>query len=195
MTPATILSAVGKRILPPLLRKIEPADYPELATAKLLFDFPGGAIIERDMMTCMRWTCSASLVVTPLLWWRARRWLLTPEARAAVPLLANFQRNLAIGAVGGAALGAVVAVAKYAGLSEHEVVRMAVGLRKDSEQDRWSRTSGRLATAAVIPMIIYTSGSLPVRVACGFGLGMVASIPISATDFDFAFNFGVLNSR
>lgn len=174
---------------PPVISKIDPARYPHLIRKKmLLYDYPGGALIEKDMMRMMRWTCPlAMFVVTPLEWRRCRNLILREADKPSVKFWPKLQRNMALAAAGGAALGAVDALAKNWRLTEREVVEAAVALRTDVEQDRWSRTSGRLATAMVLPMIMYSRGPLLLRIGCGFGVGTVLSIPVSFTELDFAF--------
>lgn len=181
---------------PPIIRKFSEQKmdqkYPELKNEHLsLGEMPGGAIIEREMMTMMRYTTSAALIYTPLEWFRNRRRALTPDQKALVLITPNFKRNMAVGAVAGAAMGLIKAFGQYGMLSEDQVVDMAIGLRRDKVQDRWSRTTARMASMSVVPMILYTQGPLPLRVACGFGIGTVLSIPVSYTELDFAFTYAL----
>lgn len=182
---------------PPLVRRISEEKmnekYPDLKNENLsLGEMPGGAIIEREMMTVMRYTTSAALFYSPFEWFRGRRRALTEEKRALVKFAPSFKRNMAIGATAGAVLGFAKAVGQYGlFLTEEQVVDLAVTLRRDKIQDRWSRTTARMASMAVVPMILYIQGPLPMRIACGFGLGTVLSIPVSYTELDFAFTYAL----
>jgi hypothetical protein len=181
---------------PPIIRKFSEEKmnkkYPELKNEHLsLGEMPGGAIIESEMMTMMRYTTSAALIYTPLEWFRSRRLALTAEQKAKILITPNFKRNMALGAAIGAATGLAKAFIQYGMLTEEQVVDMAIGLRRDKVQDRWSRTTARMASMSVVPMILYTQGSLPMRVACGFAIGTVLSIPVSYTELDFAFTYAL----
>lgn len=193
-SPSSSSSSTSWGIAPPILSKIDCLGrYPNLVDKKMmLYDYPGGAIIESDMMRMMRWTCSAALFfITPLDWHQSRRRILKEAEKSSVRILPRIQRNMALGTVCGALMGGVESLARHWRLTEQQVVERAVHLRSDLEHDRWSRTTARCATAAVLPMIIYTSGSLPMRVLCGMGLGVVVSVPVSATKLDFSFYYAL----
>ena len=182
---------------PPLIRRIsdEKMDekYPDLKNEHLsLGEMPGGAIIEKEMMTAMRYSTVAALFFSPLQWFHLRRRALSPEKIAQVKFIPNFKYNMAVGAAGGAVLGLTKALVQYGPfLSEEQVVNMSIMLRRDKVQDRWSRTTARLASISVVPMILYTQGALPLRIACGFAIGTVMSIPVSYTELDFAFTYAL----
>lgn len=182
---------------PPLVRKISEEKmaekYPELKNDALsLGEMPGGAIIEREMMTMMRITSCAALAFSPYQWFRNRRLALSEDKKALVKFIPSFKRNMAYGAAAGAVLGLVKAFGQYGFfMTEEQVVEMALALRQDKVQDRWSRTTARMASVSVVPMILYAQGPLPIRIGCAFGVGTVLSIPISYTELDFAFTFAL----
>ena len=182
---------------PPLIRRIseEKMDeqYPDLKNEHLsLGEMPGGAIIEKEMMTTMRYSTTGALIFSPLQWFHLRRRALSAEKKALIKFIPNFKYNMAVGAAGGAVLGLAKALIQYGPfLTEEQVVNMSINLRRDKVQDRWSRTTARMASMCVVPMILYTQGPLPMRIACGFAIGTVLSIPVSYTDLDFAFTYAL----
>ena len=128
----------GWSLRPVLLRRIDPAAHPDLKLVHNVGDLPGGVLIERQMMSGMRYGVLVGLFATPLRVRYARRFLMG-KARDAVSHLETARHTLAVSWFGGALCGVCQSMFEHRGWSDERIVAEAARLRRNKVEDRWQR--------------------------------------------------------
>jgi hypothetical protein len=171
-----------------LTKEYDSAAYPELKVIPTMNKgYPGGVILEHDMMRGLRYCCPPAFALAPLGYMFRRSRTLNVDKKALLAFLEpHLYPSLALGSlvglVGGAA-GSLLS-APYRFENDAAVVAEAIRLRTDRVGDQWTRTFARCAACCCIVSVCTAPGLLPYRAALGLSSATLMSIPVSYSEFD-----------
>lgn len=176
-----------------LFHRVNLLEYPEINSVPMLSDRPGLAILETHIAQGIRVCVPIGFLLSPF-WWHFHKKTIPFADRPLAKFHHYFYPSAGyatpIGVVGGTCNALWTGYQEFGPPSpdkaaERKLVRRAVALRGNRENDRWNRTSARLSTYGMITMALFwKSGHMLFRMTMGFGTGVALAAAISVSKFD-----------